>query len=113
MQKDPHTHTSLLLDFYGPFLTDRQREYMDLYLNSDYSLGEIAEHYGVSRQAVRDSLVRAQAQLADVDAKLGLMKRFYVQKALLNEILNSADDPVKVRNYVEQINALWEDDHGF
>jgi predicted DNA-binding protein YlxM (UPF0122 family) len=111
MQKD--LHTSLLLDFYGPFLTERQRDYMDLYLNSDYSLGEIAEEYGVSRQAVRDSLVRAQAQLADADEKLGLMKRFYAQKALLNELLEYADDPEKVRNYVDQINALWEDDHGF
>ena len=103
MQKD--LHTSLLLDFYGPFLTDRQRDYMDLYHNSDYSLGEIAEQFGVSRQAVRDSLLRAQ--------KLGLMKKFYAQKALLNELLDSADDPEKVLHCVNKINALWEDDHGF
>jgi len=111
MQKD--LHTSLLLDFYGSFLTERQREYMDLYLNSDYSLGEIAEQYGVSRQAVRDSLVRAQAQLQAADGRLGLLKRFYAQKSLLEELRNSADDPDRVRQYVDQINALWEDDHGF
>ncbi len=111
MQKD--LHTSLLLDFYGPFLTDRQRDYMDLYHNSDYSLGEIAEQFGVSRQAVRDSLLRAQTQLSDADEKLGLMKKFYAQKALLNELLDSADDPEKVLHCVNKINALWEDDHGF
>lgn len=111
MQKD--LHTSLLLDFYGPFLTDRQRDYMDLYLNSDYSLGEIAEHFGVSRQAVRDSLLRAKIQLSDADEKLGLMKRFYAQKAILSEMLDSLDDPKKMLHCINKINALWEDDHGF
>lgn len=112
MQKDPHT-ALLLLDFYGPLLTERQRDYMDLYLNADYSLGEIAEHFGISRQAVRDSLLRAEGLLADAEGKLGMMGRFFAQKALLNALLQTADDPEKVRDCVRRINALWEDDHGF
>lgn len=111
MQKD--LHTSLLLDFYGSFLTDKQRDYMELYLNSDYSLGEIAEHFDVSRQAVRDGLIRAQTQLASIEEKLGLMSRYYAQKKLLKELLDSANEPEKIRDYVDRINAIWEDDHGF
>jgi len=109
---DKDLHTSLLLDFYGPFLTKRQRDYMDLYLNSDFSLGEIAEQFGVSRQAVRDGLLRARVLLADADEKLGLLDRYYAQKKILDRMNRTADDPSAVRNCVKEINALWEDEHG-
>ena len=50
---------TMLLDFYGEILTQRQREFFDLYYNEDLSLAEIAENYGISRQGVRDAIVRA------------------------------------------------------
>lgn len=47
---------TMLFDFYGEILTDRQKEFFDLYYNEDLSLAEIAENYGISRQGVRTSL---------------------------------------------------------
>ena len=68
-------YLSLLLDFYGLLLTEKQREYADLYYNENLSLSEIAENDGISRQAVRDSLLRSEAVLRDTEAKTGLLAR--------------------------------------
>ena len=67
---------TMLFDFYGEVLTPRQKEFFDLYYNEDLSLAEIAENYGISRQGVRDVIVRAEAIMTDLEDKTGLMKRF-------------------------------------
>ncbi len=67
---------SVLLDFYGEMLTEKQREVVELYYNQDLSLAEIAAHSGISRQGVRDSIKRAESQLLDYEERLGLAKRF-------------------------------------
>ena len=69
-------YLSLLLDFYGQLLTEKQREYTDLYYNENLSLSEIAENDGISRQAVRDSLLRAEAALMSTEEKTGLLARY-------------------------------------
>ena len=71
---------SLLLDFYGQMLTKRQFDILDLYYNSDYSLGEIAEELEISRQGVHDNIRRGKAALFDMESKLGLVERFNAQK---------------------------------
>ena len=50
---------SVLLDYYGPVLTDKQRAILTEYYDQDLSLAEIAENYGISRQGVRDARLRA------------------------------------------------------
>lgn len=67
---------TLLFDFYGELLTEKQREYFDLYYNDDLSLSEIAENDDITRQGVRDILKRAEKTLADTESKTGLVKRF-------------------------------------
>jgi len=67
---------SMLLDFYGELLTDRQRTCYDLHVNEDLSLSEIAEQAGVSRQGVWDNIRRAEAALREMEEKTGLMSRF-------------------------------------
>ena len=64
---------SLLFDFYGETLTEKQRELFDLYYNEDLSLAEIAEHAGITRQGVRDSVKRAEHALHAMEQKLGLV----------------------------------------
>ena len=60
---------TMLFDFYGEILTDRQKEFFDLYYNEDLSLAEIAENYGISRQGVRDVIVRAEAAMTELEDK--------------------------------------------
>ena len=77
---------TMLFDFYGEMLTDRQKEFFDLYYNEDLSLAEIAEIAGISRQGVRDVIVRAEAALEELEEKTGIVKRFQEQKHQLEEI---------------------------
>ena len=71
---------ALLYDFYGDMLTDRQKEFYDLYYNEDLSLAEIAENYGITRQGVRDVIVRAEAILTELEDKTGIVRRFLRMK---------------------------------
>ena len=66
---------TLLFDYYGELLTDRQRMCFDLRYNQDMSLGEIAEELQVSRQGVYDNLSRAEALLRNMEAKTGCVSR--------------------------------------
>ena len=67
---------TMLLDFYGELLTEKQRGCFELYYNDDLSLGEIAENLGITRQGVRDQLLRAENALRETEAKTGLLARF-------------------------------------
>ena len=67
---------ALLLDFYGGLLTEKQREYMELYYNEDFSLSEIAGLNGITPQGVRDVITRGEAALREVERKTGLIQRF-------------------------------------
>lgn len=82
---------AMLYDFYGDLLTDRQREFYDLYYNEDLSLAEIAENYGISRQGVRDVIVRAEAAMTEVEDKTHLIRRFHQMQGQLGEIAAAAD----------------------
>lgn len=81
---------SVLLDFYGTMLTEKQRDVVELYYNEDLSLSEIAAHSGITRQGVRDSIKRAEAQLFEYEEKLQLVARFNKIQQSLNEICESA-----------------------
>ena len=61
---------ALLFDFYGDMLTDRQKEFFDLYYNEDLSLAEIAENYDITRQGVRDVIVRADSYIPESQSML-------------------------------------------
>lgn len=76
---------NLLYDFYGQLLTSRQQRFTELYYANDLSLGEIAEQFAISRQAVHDVLKRAEHTLGDYEAKLGLVGKFLARKERLAE----------------------------
>lgn len=89
---------TMLYDFYGDLLTDRQREFYDLYYNEDLSLAEIAENYGITRQGVRDIIVRAENTLMEVEEKTGLILRYRKMQ----------DAIADVQETLNEINALNE-----
>lgn len=74
--EDKTLQMTLLFDFFGNLLTDKQRQFFDLYYNEDLSLSEIAENEGISRQGVRDMIVRAENILRETEEKTGIIKRF-------------------------------------
>ncbi|GEK04893.1 putative DNA-binding protein [Schleiferilactobacillus harbinensis] len=65
-----------LFDFYGDLLTAKQRRYIELYYADDLSLGEIAEEFSVSRQAVYDNIRRTGKLLEEYEAKLHLLAQY-------------------------------------
>ncbi|MBU8915306.1 putative DNA-binding protein [Bacillus sp. FJAT-29953] len=85
------TRMNYLYDFYHSLLTPKQQSYMSLYYLEDYSLGEIAEEYEVSRQAVYDNIKRTEAMLEEYEEKLLLFRKFqerYRLVKLLKELLD-------------------------
>ena len=86
----------LLLDFYGEVLSGNQREMMDLYYNEDFSLSEIADEIGITRQGVRDAVRRAEESLDTLEEKLGLIARFdrlRAQRAEIAALLSDESRP--------------------
>ncbi len=76
----------MLYDIYGDMLTEKQRDFITYYYDDDLSLAEIAQNEGITRQGVRDSIKRAEAQLLLFEEKLGLKKRFEELKSGLEEV---------------------------
>lgn len=80
---------SLLLDYYGSMLTEKQRDCFDMRYNQDLSLGEIGEALGVSRQAVCDNLTRTEALLRRMEQNIGCIKRDAFTRRAVQEILDA------------------------
>lgn len=94
MMLEKTTRINYLYDFYYSLLTPKQQSYMSLYYLDDYSLGEIAEEYDVSRQAVYDNIKRTEAMLEEYEEKLLLFQKFQERIRLikqLKELLNEGN----------------------
>lgn len=89
MKTDSITMT-LLCDYYGELLTEKQKTCFDLYYNQDFSLAEIAENEGISRQGVHESITRAEALLRSCEEKLGCVARAAQLQASLKVIRSAA-----------------------
>ena len=70
---------TMLFDFYGELLTDRQKEFFDLYYNEDLSLSEIAA-------------------MQEIEDKTGLIRRFEQFRGHLDAIRSAAED-IRTLNY--------------
>ena len=99
---------SLLLDFYGEMLTEKQRDVVELYYNEDLSLAEIASHSGITRQGVRDSIKRAEGQLLDYEERLKLAQRFRRIQACLDEITDLAKDIERVNDRFGESREIYQ-----
>ena len=79
-------HLSLLMDTYGALLSERKRELMSYYYDEDYSLAEIAEITGISRQGIRDSVKKSETELRELEEKLHLAERTQKLTRSLSEL---------------------------
>ncbi|MBS4211874.1 MULTISPECIES: putative DNA-binding protein [Neobacillus] len=86
------TRMNYLYDFYHSLLTPKQQSYMSLYYLDDYSLGEIAEEYEVSRQAVYDNIKRTEAMLEEYEEKLLLFQKFQERNRLVKLLKELLDE---------------------
>ena len=91
-----------LLDCYGKLLSDNQRVFAECYYNEDLSLAEIAENEGITKQGVRDSIKRAEAQLEEVEHKLGIVRK---SKAL-KELARTCRQDATENNFAKLFDAI-------
>lgn len=109
-----------LLDYYGAFLTGRQLELMQMHIEEDLSLSEIAEREHISRQGVHDVLRRAEHQLNEIESRLGLVRRVIEQRKGLEEIYDKLsgidtgsepkDDMKGILDKIQGLMHMWEDE---
>ncbi|HEY2421343.1 MAG TPA: putative DNA-binding protein [Neobacillus sp.] len=102
------TRINYLYDFYYSLLTPKQQSYMSLYYLDDYSLGEIAEEYGVSRQAVYDNIKRTEAMLEEYEEKLLLFQKFQERNRLLKHFRNLLNEEYPSKQAMEEAIAELE-----
>ena len=93
--KKTNEEYSILYDFYGPLLSERQREVFELYNEENLSLSEIGANLGVSRQAVHIAVNKAGAELAAYEEKLGLIARHKGYEKAAGEIEKKIDAILK------------------
>ena len=104
-----------LFDFYAELLTDKQKDYLDLYYHQDLSLSEIAENEGITRQGVRDVIARAEGILRHMEERLGLVAKYGRVQADMERIAALADRIVTIsgRSFVDpDIRGLAESIRG-
>lgn len=112
MKIDEVIQTSLLYDFYGSLLTDRQREVMELYYGENLSLSEIAAEFSISRQGVHDALKNAERALHEYEQKLGLVEKFQQSReaigaidGMIEELINGMRKPEAEALTASQVTA--------
>ncbi len=97
---------TLLYDFYGELLTEKQKQVYEMHYQNDLSLTEIGEELSISRQAVRDQLKRTEKILQDYEEKLQLVSRFQAQKKAVWEMKKIMEGMEKKNPDVSMIKAL-------
>ena len=99
-----------LYDLYGGLLREKQRECLRLHIAEDFSLAEIGEELGITRQAAHDNIRRAERALTEMEETLGLLARQQAQERALAAIcaeMNALEEPI-TRAQVREIAAQLE-----
>ncbi len=89
---EKNLNVGYLLDFYGELLPERKRSVLDMYYNEDYSLAEIADEIGISRQGVRNIIKKTEQELFFYEEKLGLAKKLLQVEEYSASLCRLAED---------------------
>ena len=89
---EKNLNVGYLLDFYGELLPERKRAILEMYYNEDYSLAEIAEEIGISRQGVRNTIKKTEAELFFYEEKLGLAAKLKQVERYSDALCHLAED---------------------
>ena len=106
---DEIAKASLLYDFYGALLTEKQRQVMAFYHEENLSLSEIAAEFGISRQAVHDTLKKAEQALEDYDNKLNLIDKLVKTEeaiAMIDEEIEALQKIASVKKDSQTVDRL-------
>lgn len=101
-------NNSLLFEFYGNLLTQKQKSILNDFLNNNLSISEIAETYAVTRQAINDLIKRTLKILQSYEDKLGLLSKFNAIKSKVENAFHSVDNG-NVSEVKEYLNDILED----
>ena len=103
---------TVLYDFYGALLTDKQQSCLEMHFLQDFSLSESADQLGVSRQAIYDISHRSEQVLLEYEQKLKLIERYHSEKNELKNILDIMSDlPKNVQDIPEFQDVLIKLSH--
>lgn len=83
---------NLLFDFYETLLTEKQQTFLKYYFLDDFTLGEIASEFQISRQAVYEHIKRAEEMLEVYEDKLGLVRKDEERSELLARLGKLLED---------------------
>ncbi|HDB4082947.1 putative DNA-binding protein [Staphylococcus aureus] len=95
-----------LFDFYQSLLTNKQRNYLELFYLEDYFLSEIADTFNVSRQAVYDNIRRTGDLVEDYEKKLELYQKFEQRREIYDEMKQHLSNPEQIQRYIQQLEDL-------
>ena len=93
---------SALLDFYGPFLSEKQRNLLHHYYNEDLSLSEIAENEQITRQGVRDLIKRGELQLKKYEDECGWCQKVLSLQAIIDSNKSDTQKLTDIKDIVNK-----------
>lgn len=112
MEIEKTNRMNALFECYSTLLTEKQMNYVEMYYADDFSLGEIAEEYQVSRQAVYDNIKRTEKILEDYEKKLHIFSDYIVRGEILDMLTTYVSETYPkdkvLKKYIEQIQEIEE-----
>lgn len=112
MEIEKTNRMNALFEFYSTLLTEKQMNYMELYYADDFSLGEIAEEFEVSRQAVYDNIKRTEKILEDYEKKLHMYSDYMVRRQIFGQFQTYLDEKYPqdetLRSFINELQEIDE-----
>ena len=91
-------YLTILYDYYGELLSDKNKEYFENYYFLNLSLAEIAENLNVSRNAIHKQLKLIEEKLFEYEDILKL----YEKDCKLKEVISKVEDK-NIRKKLEEL----------